>query len=48
MLEISTLLVSSGRGLVEVEPVKVLLKTTPVKVNLSIRGAQLIENKRFL
>ena len=48
MLEISTLLVSGGRGLVEVEPVKVLQETTPVKVDLLFCGAQLVDNERFL
>ena len=48
MLEISSLLVSGWRGLVEVEPVKVLQETTPVKVDLLLCGAQLIDNERFL
>ena len=32
----------------EVDPVKVLQKATPVKVDLNFCGAQLVDNKRFL
>ena len=48
MLEISTLLLSGWRGLVEVEPVQVLKETTSVKADLLFCGVQMVDNKRFL